>query len=314
VTQPNAPSSGDPTIVGLLSRKARMTEGQLYTVVLVALAVLLLTLTGLPNAHRRDRTDTPAVTAPTGANHLPSVADADDPSTPILAIVSPLALPACSAAGSATLLVPIVGGLVGSTLGVGDSVNVADLVLTGIGPLFVVCGTLPSSPGTHCSLDANIAALWPAQLSGFGVVAPAVVGDVVDAVDAILALAGQPPAPQVVQALQCEVPDAAGAITAPAAPPPAGDLPLPFAPVDSVGGLAPPETVGLPSLSVGVPSTPTPPVEVPVVGALVSTIDEHVPGGVHALQVIAAVLLALCLLRSWYTSWRLVRLDDKGLA
>lgn len=41
-----------PTIVGLLAERLRMTEGQLYTVVLAALAVLLMTLTGLPNAHQ----------------------------------------------------------------------------------------------------------------------------------------------------------------------------------------------------------------------------------------------------------------------
>ena len=71
-----------------MARKARMTEGQLYTVVVVALAVLLLTLTGLPNAHRRDQPDTPVSAGSGASGHLPSVSEADDPSTAILAIVS----------------------------------------------------------------------------------------------------------------------------------------------------------------------------------------------------------------------------------
>ena len=53
-----------PTIIGLVAAKWRMTEGQVYTVVLAALAVVLLTLTGLPNAHKTDRS-APVVTETT---------------------------------------------------------------------------------------------------------------------------------------------------------------------------------------------------------------------------------------------------------
>ncbi|HEY2811959.1 MAG TPA: hypothetical protein VGJ03_00705 [Acidimicrobiales bacterium] len=37
--------------MGLIAKRVRMTEGQLYTIVILAALVLLLTLTGLPNAH-----------------------------------------------------------------------------------------------------------------------------------------------------------------------------------------------------------------------------------------------------------------------
>jgi hypothetical protein len=38
------------TVMGLLAKRVRMTEGQLYTAVLAVAIALLLTLTGLPNA------------------------------------------------------------------------------------------------------------------------------------------------------------------------------------------------------------------------------------------------------------------------
>jgi hypothetical protein len=47
-----------------------------------------------------------------------------------------------------------------------------------------------------------------------------------------------------------------------------------------------------------------------VVGPVASVIDEQLPGGLHALQVLIAVVLALCLLRAWYTSWRISRSSD----
>ena len=234
-------------------------------------------------------------------------AQTEDPTTPILAVVSPLALPACSAAGSATLLVPILGGLAGSTLGVDGSIDVGDLVLDVVGPLYVVCGTLPSSIGTRCELDANIAGLWPAELAGFGMSSPVVVGNLTDSLNALLALLGQPPVAEVAQTLQCFVPEGAGAIDAPPAPPPVGDVVVPGAPL---GGLAGPSVGGLPALDPPVVSAPSrPAADVPVVGALVSTLDERVPGGVRALQVVFAVALLLCLVRSWYTSWRITRAD-----
>lgn len=47
----NQPSNTEPTVMGLIAKRVRMTEGQLYTIVILAALVLLLTLTGLPNAH-----------------------------------------------------------------------------------------------------------------------------------------------------------------------------------------------------------------------------------------------------------------------
>lgn len=56
----------DPTLVGLMAQRVRMTEGQLYTLIIAAALVILLTLTGLPGAHRPATTSTrPAPTAST---------------------------------------------------------------------------------------------------------------------------------------------------------------------------------------------------------------------------------------------------------
>lgn len=46
-----------PTIMGLLAERVRMTEGQLYTVVIALVVALLLTVTGLPTAHTRSDDD-----------------------------------------------------------------------------------------------------------------------------------------------------------------------------------------------------------------------------------------------------------------
>jgi hypothetical protein len=42
------------TVLGALARRLRMTEGQLYTVVIALLFAATLLLTGLPGAHRVD--------------------------------------------------------------------------------------------------------------------------------------------------------------------------------------------------------------------------------------------------------------------
>jgi hypothetical protein len=64
-------STGEPRLAAL-SRRLHMTEGQLYTTVLAALLVALLSLTGLPNAHQRRGGDSlsgtsPVLEQPTGA-------------------------------------------------------------------------------------------------------------------------------------------------------------------------------------------------------------------------------------------------------
>lgn len=41
------------TRVNRFAARVRMTEGQLYTAALAVIVALLLTFTGLPNAHRR---------------------------------------------------------------------------------------------------------------------------------------------------------------------------------------------------------------------------------------------------------------------
>ena len=42
----------NPPIMAILAHRLRMTEGQLYTAVLVVLLAVILTLTGLPSAHQ----------------------------------------------------------------------------------------------------------------------------------------------------------------------------------------------------------------------------------------------------------------------
>jgi hypothetical protein len=287
-----------------------MTEGQLYTVVLTALAVALLSLTGLPHARQPSRAD-PAPVVPrsvAAAAAVPRQAP-DDPTTPILAIVSPIAAPACAAAGAGTLLIPILGGLVADNLGVGDSVDVADLVLDVLGPLYVVCGTLPESPGSRCALDANLAGIWPADVSGFGLSAPVVAGNVVDALGALLDILGLPPVTAVTQALACDVADAE---LAPEAAPPADPAPL-TAPVGSEGAGpgSPPAATSLARPPAAGETRP------PIGGAaraparsITSVVDDTVPGGLLALQLAVAAALLLCLSGSWFTSWRLGRRSE----
>lgn len=53
------------TVMGPLASRARMTEGQLYTTVIAVLAVLLLTLTGLPGSGR-EATPAPVESSPAG--------------------------------------------------------------------------------------------------------------------------------------------------------------------------------------------------------------------------------------------------------
>jgi hypothetical protein len=51
----NRPDTNDaqPTIMALIGQRLRLTEGQLYTLIVCALIVVLLSLTGLPTAHKR---------------------------------------------------------------------------------------------------------------------------------------------------------------------------------------------------------------------------------------------------------------------
>ncbi|HVX16522.1 MAG TPA: hypothetical protein VHA73_00690 [Acidimicrobiales bacterium] len=59
-------SAGSPPVMAILAKRLRMTEGQLYTAIVVLLLAAILTTTGLPTAHKPNSntiTDTP-VTAP----------------------------------------------------------------------------------------------------------------------------------------------------------------------------------------------------------------------------------------------------------
>ncbi|HEY1831642.1 MAG TPA: hypothetical protein VGG38_15515 [Acidimicrobiales bacterium] len=54
-SDPQDPLAG-VSLMGVLAARIRMTEGQLYTVLIALLLALLLTLTGLPNAHKSSGT------------------------------------------------------------------------------------------------------------------------------------------------------------------------------------------------------------------------------------------------------------------
>ncbi|HEX3706983.1 MAG TPA: hypothetical protein VHV76_10165 [Mycobacteriales bacterium] len=233
------------------------------------------------------------------------------PESQVLAIVSPLALPACSTAGSATLLVPIVGGILQNSLHLPKSVSVANLLLDALGPVYVVCGDLPASPGTRCSLDDQIAAVWPDSLSSEGLSPPAPAGDVVDSLAAALKILHLSVLDATKQALKCRVDKAV-------APPPAPPGVLgPVPPVAAtVPGGSPVATGAVPPLP-GTLTAPTsgsapPQLAQPVTTSpsLVSAVTHRLPSAVVACQVALALLLALVLVGSWLTSVRLRRARD----
>lgn len=239
----------------------------------------------------------------------------------ILAIVSPVALPACSDAGSASLLVPILGGVVTSKLNLPMSINLGDLILKALGPVYVVCGVLPSPSQTRCQLDGQIAGIWPSSLATEGLPAPNLVGDAVDAINAGLKELGLPPSAALEKPLDCS----AIVTTTPApAPPPPLTLTLP-AVTPSISTSLPAlstsassdagfPTASLPSRapSVTIPSIAAPsqePAGSTGVGSVFASLEASVPGGIVALQLILAALLTLVLLAGWLTSGRVAWVD-----
>jgi len=56
-TESNAVDDDRSTAMGRMAERLRMTEGQLYTAVLLVLSALLLSLTGLPTAERTPAAD-----------------------------------------------------------------------------------------------------------------------------------------------------------------------------------------------------------------------------------------------------------------
>lgn len=236
---------------------------------------------------------------------LPEEAD------PILAIVSPFAVSVCAASGAATLLVPILGPVAQDQLGLGDTVSVGDLILDGLGPVFIVCGSLPANPGRRCQLDHDLAVLWPAELTT-AMPAPAPLGATVDALEAGLAALGLPPEAALQDALECDVPPSATAPEPGAAPPPRppalaiGAAPPPRPTLDAPSAPRPsplPSAREIPQApSAAAPAAPAPAEQERTVLELAS---RHVPGGILALQLLVAALLALFLGGSWLSSWRL---------
>lgn len=238
------------------------------------------------------------------------------PTDEVLAVVSPLSLPVCEASGSATLLVPIVGGLLQDKLQLPKSVNVGNLLLGALGPVYIVCGDLPSGPGTHCSLDNQIAGLWPESLSSDSLTAPAPVGDIIDSLSAALKILHLNLLDATKQALQCQVPKSAAP---PPAPPavlaptlPVGGAPQPGATLPGSSAAASPT---LPTLATAPPSSDgsAPQLAQPEATnpSLVSSITHRLPTGVVAVQIALALFLALVLLGGWLTSGQLSRVRSR---
>jgi hypothetical protein len=232
--------------------------------------------------------------------------------------VSPVALPVCSDAGSASLLVPILGGVVTSKLKLPPSVNLGDLILRALGPVYVVCGVLPSPAQTRCQLDGEIAGVWPSSLAADGLSAPKLVGNAVNAINAGLKELGLPASAALEKPLVCSAIVTSNA--APAAPPllalalpaatPSVSTPLPagsdpnFAaapPPNSASSVTNPSTSSTAPSKAGSGSTG--------VGPALAALEESVPGGVVALQLILAALLGLVLLLGWLTSSRVAWVD-----
>jgi hypothetical protein len=246
-------------------------------------------------------------------------APSDDPSRAVLAIVSPIAAPACAEAGSATLLVPIVGGLVDSKLGTGNVVSVGDVLLDSLGPVYIVCGTLPAAPGTRCQLDDQIAGVLAQALPATAqqaVASPVLVGAVIDSLAAALHLLGLPPLDALSPALQCNIAAAPKAAEAPPAPkvdaaPTAGGPPVesPSAvpPLPDGGAAAP--VVPMPaalSSTASLARTQGRATEGPT-QTIVNLVSHHVPGWLLSLQMAVAAFLAAFLVGSWLTAARAAR-------
>lgn len=227
------------------------------------------------------------------------------PTAPVTAIVSPLASPSCQASGSATLLVPILSGAVTEKVPIPQAVSISDIVLTALGPIFIVCGDLPAAPGSRCNLDNQIAGVWPAQI-GTVYPSPNLAGDVVDSADALKTALGLPPDAATPTVVQCEIPGAAQPVQAPAAPPAAPATPLVAPGIPTPGS----RTGSAGNASPSAPSAtaaPTPRAVSSRVAQLATSLARRVPGGLLLLQLLAAALLALVLVSSWLTSWRVAR-------
>jgi hypothetical protein len=238
---------------------------------------------------------------------------------PILALVSPIAAPECQAAGSATLLVPIVGGLVADKLGI-KNISIGNLLLEALGPVYVVCGDLPSTPNTQCSLDDSIEAVWPASIAA-ELPPPNVVGALVNEVAAALKTLGLPPQDALANALKCHIVTSGVTPTAPVAPPslPPASIPTPVGlpststvmPLSSSGLGGPPLTSALsPTTTTTVPKTA--PAEAKSAGPqeLLTYFEPKVPAIVAAIQLLLAALLFVFLVGSWVGSLRSRRLAE----
>jgi hypothetical protein len=220
---------------------------------------------------------------------------------PVLAIVSPIVSPVCTTAGTATLLVPVVGGLVESNTGLGGTIDVGDVLLDALGPIYIVCGNLPAAPGSRCLLDDQIAGLVPAEATETIGPLPPLLGGTFDALVATLGLLGLDVADALKPVLQCDIREPDEAAGAPSAAP---ELPS----VAGVDTIAPP-AIAPPPASLG--DALAPPSEglggVPAAVPTRTVLDlarYAVPGWVQALQIAFGAAVLLFLAGSWATSLR----------
>lgn len=267
---------------------------------------------------------TPAATAqdapgPADTPGLPDLA-APREADPVLAIVSPVVNPVCELSGSATLLVPVLSGLLSDNLDLGDTVSLGDVILDALGPVYMVCGSLPASPNSTCELDRQIASALPEEVTSLGL-PPTLLGDLADLLDALLDLLGLVDLGlSVAPVLQCTIREAPGAAEPPALPPapaspapPAGpsapSTPGPVAPAPSVG--VPPAMPALeqPAIQPARPAAPAQPQPQPVatVSSVADAIRRVVPGWLQVIQILLAAALVAFLGMSWATSARLRR-------
>ena len=251
-----------------------------------------------------------AAAAPAASTQIPA---------PVLAILSPIAAPECQAAGSATLLVPIVGGLVADKLGL-KNISIGNLLLKALGPVYVVCGDLPSTPNTQCSLDDNILALWPASIASL-LPPPNLVGDLVNEVAAALKALGLPPQDALSNALQCHIVTTKVAPTAPVAPSlPPSSIPAPVvqpsasapSPLGSSGLAGPPLPSVLSPSATSTTRSKTRTAEAKSSGSqeFLTYFEPKVPAVVAVIQVLLAGLLVLFLVGSWVGSLRTRRIAN----
>lgn len=244
-----------------------------------------------------------AALMPAAASAAPLAAE-EDPVERIKVIVSPAAAPACLQTGTVTFFAPIVP-LILVDNGVPLPGGFGSTVLDALGPVYVVCGSLPASPGTRCAIDATIVGFIPPEAAQAGVTPPSPMGILIDS---LAALGADPNA--LANPLECDVIPVPGGEDIPsgelAVPPASPAPPPPSAPPPSIEPTSaqpasPPSPEPRPgssrdvSVQPGAPSSASSGVRfIPqqIVRAAVSSLAK-------LLQLLLATLLIVTVVRGW---------------